>query len=1069
MLRANIDRRTVYFLSLQALSFLLLLIFVMDLDASPYLAILLIVSEIALVGLIGGPFKRTVFLWQFQFFLVFIVGVVFYPVPFFNWSSPPTYALVIMAVGGVAVEVLVALAIFYGERPINIMLKGATVSMIGVVAVIVLLIGSEGLYGFIENDPVEMLTSTEWFPEYNPDVVETTYIGIAVSPYSFTMEEADSAVHAVVGENRTSSLQLEDTGASNDTISLSVATSSPTITATLANSTVTLAQGGSAEVMVDLLATAEGSYTVTLEAEDLGGNKASVVITVIVDDDTAVDFARDSDERSISSTQSNSLSQKVVLDNLGSTEANVSLAIVANESLFRPSLGLAEWSYTSERANVTIDPGSNLTFLLLPGYLVQVQGTYSLTVQAWMDGTLVDEYVFTFEYSYSRILQGQDGFEVSLDPDSTVVRSYQIISSGTPFVHISAVDVPQGLRVYLITNGTEMTDLEEGTTLYLNGTSTDISIAFVTDGSYVDGTDVGLKVTIPGTESSYGMLAYIVGTALTTAIALLIAVPLALGSALFLAEHCPRRLRRPIMSAMEILAGIPSVVYGLWGVLTFGPVLSNYLYPFISSTLGQAIPFLELDGDGTSSILTASIVLGIMILPIILALSYESIAAVPGELKEASYAVGATKWQTSRKVVLKHARSGILAAIVLGMGRAIGETMAVLMIMGSSSGVPDSVYDSVGTMTSIIASSFASSYADAYSRHGLFAVALLLFVFVLVLNIALARISNGSKKGNRWSERLRTVRMLKAATGHIFKRIGSIIPRMTRSVSFRPTSRSRMWDRAATAATVLTAVLVISFVLYIVGDIVVRGGASLTIEYLLEPESGSDADGGFLNAIVGSLGMVLIALLFAVPVSVMAAIYVNEYAKPDGILVRSSMLASSTLASTPSIIFGIFGFMLFIFILDFGFSMLSGGLTLACMMLPLIFVSSVESLKTVPGSYREASQALGATKWGMVRSVVFPVAISGVISGTIVAIGRAIGETAAVLLTAGYLIIVPSSIFSPAASMPNMIYQYYDLVSKMPAYREKLYAVAFVLIIIVIVLNMSAKMIGHISNHISNR
>ena len=1067
MRKLTIDRRIVYLLSLQVLSFLLLLSFSADLSSQPFLPMLVMFSEIGLLGLVKKPVKWFYFIWQLQFFLVFIIGVLLYPSSFFNWASPPINAIVISIIGGLVLEALVLSILLFGERPIKTILKGSTISMIAIVVVIILLIGSEGLNGFIENDPVEMLTTTEWFPEHNPDIVEITYLNTTLLPFSFSLAENDSDIHSVLNDTRTTSIQIVNTGATSNTISIVVTSSDDTLIVTPNSSIISLVQGEAVSLVLNVVPSNLGDHFIFIDAEDTGGNTESRTINLHVDSDTAVDFSRDFDHRSISNVQSNSFNQMITLENNGRSEVDVSLVVQADPSRFHPSLNLALWNYSTMSATVTLMPGDNLSFLLLPGYLVQVQGSHEIIVQAMVDGDVLDNYRFEFDFTYTKILQGHDDLVIPVVPDSTVKRSYQVVSSGTPYVLIKAVELPDGVTPYLI-NDSHLIDLSNETVLYLNGTTTSIEIAYVTERTYSGNGLIGIQIIIPGTESHYGMLAFILGTALTTVIALLIAVPLALGSSLFLAEQCPRKLRGAIKSMMEVLAGIPSVIYGLWGGLTFGPLLSEHMYPVLSSTLGSFLPFLYLNSDGTNSIMTASIVLGIMILPIILSLSYDSIAAVPYDIKEASYAVGASRWQTSRKVVLKHARSGIFAAIVLGMGRAIGETMAVLMIMGSSSRIPGSIFDSVGTMPSVIASSFASSYGDPQSRHGLFSVALLLFALVLILNIMLSYLSNGTrrKRSRRACSRGIKLKMCSLLSSLDLRGTGPSKNRW--EVEFTPTNRARTWDRAATLGTLMTVILVMTFLAYIIGDIIMRGGTSITLDYLLLPESGRNAGGGFLNALAGSVGMVIIALAFAVPMSVMSAIYVNEYARPNGLLVKGSMLASSTLASTPSIIFGIFGFMLFIFILDFGFSMISGGLTLACMMLPLIFVSSVESLRTVPHTYREASQALGATKWAMVRSVVLPSSISGVISGVIIAIGRAIGETAAVLLTAGYLIITPSSILSPAASMPNMIYQYYDLVSKIPAYGEKLYAVAFVLIIIVVILNITAKMIGRLSIKMSS-
>jgi len=215
-------------------------------------------------------------------------------------------------------------------------------------------------------------------------------------------------------------------------------------------------------------------------------------------------------------------------------------------------------------------------------------------------------------------------------------------------------------------------------------------------------------------EQSFGLLPMIVGSLLVTLGALLIGVPLGLASAIFLTEFSSRRLARLLKPVIELLAGIPSVVYGFLGLM--------FLVPFIRENLG---------GPGLS-VLAASIILGIMILPTIISISIDSIRAVPDSYREGSIALGATKWQTVRMVVLPAARSGLVAGIILGMGRAIGETMAVIMVAGNAADLPASWLAPVRTLTSNIALEMA--YASGEHRQALFATGVVLFVIIMVLN-----------------------------------------------------------------------------------------------------------------------------------------------------------------------------------------------------------------------------------------------------------------------------------------------------------------------------------------------
>lgn len=216
------------------------------------------------------------------------------------------------------------------------------------------------------------------------------------------------------------------------------------------------------------------------------------------------------------------------------------------------------------------------------------------------------------------------------------------------------------------------------------------------------------------TAGSYGIALMIVGSAAVTLGALSLGVPLGLACAIVLGEMAPLRLRQCLKPAIEILAGIPSVVYGFMGIVV--------VLPWIRRQLG---------GPGASG-LAAALILGIMILPTIIAISLDALQAVPRSYREGSLALGATQWQTIRRVVLPGARSGIVAAVILGMGRAVGETMAVVMVAGNAVQLPRSPLDPVRTLTANLA--LEMGYATGQHRAALFATAIVLFLVIIVLN-----------------------------------------------------------------------------------------------------------------------------------------------------------------------------------------------------------------------------------------------------------------------------------------------------------------------------------------------
>jgi phosphate transport system permease protein len=232
-------------------------------------------------------------------------------------------------------------------------------------------------------------------------------------------------------------------------------------------------------------------------------------------------------------------------------------------------------------------------------------------------------------------------------------------------------------------------------------------------------------------RDAYGALPFIYGTLVTSAVGLLIALPVSLGLAIFLTEMAPARARAIIAFPIALLAGIPSVVYGLWGLFVLVPVLRSSVEPALASTLGF-LPLFRGPHIGLGY-LASGIILAIMILPTITSISIEVLHAVPGALREAALALGATRWEAIRMAVLPYARPGILGATILGLGRALGETMAVTMVIGNSPSISASLFAPGYSLPAVIANEFAE--ASGLQTSALAALGLILFAVTLVLNI----------------------------------------------------------------------------------------------------------------------------------------------------------------------------------------------------------------------------------------------------------------------------------------------------------------------------------------------
>jgi len=231
----------------------------------------------------------------------------------------------------------------------------------------------------------------------------------------------------------------------------------------------------------------------------------------------------------------------------------------------------------------------------------------------------------------------------------------------------------------------------------------------------------------------YGALPYIVGTLESSAIALVLAAPVGVLAAIYLAEWAPSRAAAPLTFVIELLAAIPSVVIGLWGVFVLGPVLKATIETFLVDTLGW-IPFFA--GPAFSSgLFVAGVILAIMILPTIISISREVITAVPRSQREAMLALGATRWETVRHAVVPAARSGIVGAVILGLGRALGETMAVTMVIGNGQDVPTSIFGQANTIASKIATTFNEAQVGL-NTSALIALGLVLLAITVLLNVA---------------------------------------------------------------------------------------------------------------------------------------------------------------------------------------------------------------------------------------------------------------------------------------------------------------------------------------------
>jgi phosphate transport system permease protein len=556
----------------------------------------------------------------------------------------------------------------------------------------------------------------------------------------------------------------------------------------------------------------------------------------------------------------------------------------------------------------------------------------------------------------------------------------------------------------------------------------------------------------------YGISTLIIGTLLVTLGAMVFAVPLSLGCAIYISELAPPRIKSVLKPATELLAGIPSVVYGFFGMI----VLSTFIRIAFNIPSGQTW-------------LAGSILLGIMALPTIISVSEDAISSVPKEYREGSLATGATRWQTISRVIVPAALSGIAAAIILGIGRAIGETMAVIMVTGNTAIIPSPIWNvlsSVRTLTGTLGIETGDVAVGSEHYHALFGVAVVLLIITLIINLSAVAIlsylrdGRGAGRAKRsWlhipalsaiKERLLPYSRIGALvfTALLFLAIGlwevSLFVILVAAIWHYGRNRisRRHVEMFAFGLVVAAAVAVLAILAIILGYIIINGLPAISWEFLTQPPTDLGRSGGIFPAIVGTLYLVTGAILIALPLGVGAAVYLVEYTR-EGRITKLIRTGVDLLNGTPSIVFGLFGFAFLVLFLDVGVSLLAGMITLALMVLPTVIRTTEESLKNIPQSLREGSLALGATQWQTIKNVVIPPAVPGIVTGAILSIGRAAGETAPIMFVAVVFStrFLPTSLFQPVMALP---YQLFILSTNVPGSSTNKYGTALVLLMLVV-------------------
>ena len=524
-------------------------------------------------------------------------------------------------------------------------------------------------------------------------------------------------------------------------------------------------------------------------------------------------------------------------------------------------------------------------------------------------------------------------------------------------------------------------------------------------------------------SGTYGIFTMIVGTLSATVGALLIGGVLGYFTAVFLAFYCPEKPKRILCAVINLLAGIPSVVYGFFGIVFLLPLFSN------------------IAPNNGSGLLATSLILGIMILPTVVSLSRTSLEAVPRAYYEGSVSLGATHSETVFRIMSPAAKSGITASLILGVGRALGETMAVVMVAGNAPTYPDGIFSSFRVLTANIV--MEMGYAGEVQEGALVATGVVLLLFVLLVNVVFGLISQKAVENSVKKQKEHRTHRLSLWMNRVKYEISGF----THKIKAVSICKGMAIFSGVLAAVVL--VLVIGFIFAKGMPYLIQNPSIIYGKYEFASENIT-----ILPAIITTLYAVAISLILAVPVGIMTAIFLNEYAKRGNILVRIIRSAIDILAGVPSIVYGLFGMIAFVPLFGGSGSILAGSLTVSIMLLPTIVRSAEESLKSVADSMREGSLALGAGRLRTIFKIVLPSALPGILSAVILSMGRVISESAPFLYTMGSVITaVPKGIMDSGASLAVALYQ----LSGEGWYINEAYATAVVLIVLVLALNLCAE------------
>lgn len=551
------------------------------------------------------------------------------------------------------------------------------------------------------------------------------------------------------------------------------------------------------------------------------------------------------------------------------------------------------------------------------------------------------------------------------------------------------------------------------------------------------------------TKTAFGGLTSLVGSIYTVLGAMIIGIPLGILTSVIIAKYTFGIIKIILNQLIALFAGIPSVVWGFFGVAVLVPLFTNN-----PSHTGQ--------GEG---LLVSILVLALMIIPTIVNISVNSLDNVDKDFIQASYALGNTKNQTVYRIVLPSARRGIIVGCILGVGKALGEGIALSMICGNLNVLPTSLFSSFNTMTTLIFSNFGN--AQPVERQALFLVGVILFVFIIIINLLINILSKDPSKhsNNILFKKIIGLFRNNTQTQTVYK-TKDLSKKVSYEIDFSKKKNFTIGCNILFVVSLLFSLFTFVCFLYVIFYILINGlpimNAHITQIF--------NKDNLMVNNYIGlgsqittTLIMVGLTLVICVPIGILTAIYLAEYASKDSQVIKFIRFCIQVLAGAPGILIGLLGYSLFISSRMFGnsYSIIAGILTLSIMCLPTVINTTENSLRSVPQEYIDASTALGMTKSKTIISIILPQSLSGIFSAIILTIGKVVAESAALIFTSGTQNLF-TNLYSSGASLAVSMYMFVRDGTNM----DSAFVCGVLIIIIVILINLIMLVLQIISDKI---